>query len=67
MRHASVPAPERLRLTMTAASVLTTSVIMNSTKPAASRADSWAALASPKRPAISELTVDGADLEDVAA
>ena len=43
---------------MTAASVLTTSVIMNSTKPAASRADSCAGLASPKRPAISALTVD---------
>ena len=30
---------------------------MKSTKPAASRAESWEVLASPKRPAISELTV----------
>ena len=36
--------------------MLTTSVMRKSTKPAASSAESWAALASPKRPAISAET-----------
>ena len=39
--RSSVAAPLRLRLTKTAAIVLTTRVIRNSTKPAVSRAESW--------------------------
>ncbi len=49
----SVPGPLRLRLTMAAATVLTPRVMTNSTKPAASRADSCEVVASPNRPAIS--------------
>ena len=49
----SVAAPLRLRLTKTAATVLTASVMRNSTKPAVSSADSCDDVASPKRSAIS--------------
>src|SRR5262249_37498703 len=45
--HQVVSAPERLRLTTTAASEFTTRVMMKSTKPAVSSAEIWMPVASP--------------------
>ena len=57
VRGHQTSAPLRLRPMMTAAMVLTPSVITKSTKPAARSADSWAEVESPNRSAMSAETV----------